>query len=126
MGYYSEVAICMAFEDMEKRDVFWDLLSLRKDDVGDVIKNRCAKDDKLPWIRYHNDYIKWYESHPDRMAFEGEGNIFDLVIECGGAYKILRLGEEADDVEQDENEADMHKVQAPTDAFYMVRRIEWC
>lgn len=125
MGYYSEVAICMAFEDMEKRDTFFETLRLRDDEIGDVIKNRCAKDAQLPWIRYHNDYIKWYESNPDRVAFEGEGNIFDLVIECGGAWKFMRLGEEADDVEQDENEADMHKVQAPTDAFYMVRRIEW-
>lgn len=123
MGYYSEVAICMAFEDMEKRDTFYETLRLRDDEVGDVIKNRCAKDDKLPWIRYHNDYIKWYESHPDRMAFEE--TIFDLVIECGGAWRFMRLGEEADDYETDENEADMHKVQAPTDAFYMVRRIEW-
>lgn len=126
MGYYSEVAICMAFEDEAKRDAFWDLISLRKDEVGEVMRNKCAKDDREPWIRYHNDYIKWYESHPDRIAFEGEGNIFDLVIECGGAYKILRLGEEADDVEQDENEAKDSPVVAPTDAFYMVRRIEWC
>ena len=125
MGYYSEVAICMAFEDNEKRDAFYDLMSLRKDDVGDVMRNQCAKDDRMPWITFHNSSIKWYESHPDRQAFENDGCLFDLVIECGGAYKILRLGEEADDVEQDENEADMHKVQAPTDAVYMVRRIEW-
>ena len=123
MGYYSEVAICIAFEDAEKRDTFFETLRLRDDEVGDVIKNRCAKDDRHPWITYHNDYIKWYESHPDRMAFEE--TIFDLAIECGGAWKFMRLGEESDDVEQDENEADMHKVQAPTDAFYMVRRIEW-
>ena len=125
MGYYSEVAICMAFEDMEKRDTFYDLMSLRTDDVGDVIKNRCAKDDKLPWIRYHNDYIKWYESHPPRQAFECDGGILQLVVECGGAYRILRLGEDKDDIEEDQDAADSDKVDVPWDVFYMERRIVW-
>ena len=122
MGYYSEVAICMAFEDMEKRDTFYETLRLRDDDVGDTMR-KCQKDDKLPWIRYSNDYIKWYESHPVRQSFED--TIFDLVIECGGAWQFMRIGEENDDVEQDANEPEGGKVLAPIDAFYMVRRIEW-
>ena len=125
MGYYSEVAICMAFEDMEKRDAFWNLITLRDDEIGQVLKNGCQKDDVQPWINYHDTSIKWYESHPTRIALEGKDGILDLVIECGGAWKFMRLGEESDDVEQDECEADMSKVQAPTDAFYMVRHIEW-
>ena len=123
MGYYSEVAICMAFEDDEKRDAFWDLLVLRKDDVGDVIKNRCAKDDKLPWITYHNPNLRWYELHPERQSFED--TLLPLVIECGGAYYMMRIGEDSDDFETAEDEADPTKVPVPNDAFYMVRRIEW-
>ena len=81
MGYYSEVAICMAFEDEAKRDAFYDLMSLRTDDVGDVIRNKCAKDNRHPWITYHDSSIKWYETHPTRQAFENDGCLFDLVIE---------------------------------------------
>lgn len=125
MGYYSEVAICMAFEDDEKRDTFWDLLSLRDDEVGLTIKNNCQKDDHNPWINYHDGSIKWYESHPTRQAFEDKDGILDLVVECGGAWHMLRLGEEANDVETNGDEASGGQVYEPTDAFYMVRHIEW-
>lgn len=123
MGYYSEVAICMAFEDKEKRDAFYELMSLRKDDVGDVVRNQCAKDDRMPWIRYHNSSIKWYDSHPDRQAFEDV--LLKTVIECGGAWRVLRLGENNDDVEDDGDAADIGKVEVPWDAFYMERSISW-
>ena len=123
MGYYSEVAICMAFEDDKKRDAFWDLLSLRTDEVGNVIKTRCEKDDREPWIKYHHPSIKWYESHPDRQSFED--TILPLVLECGGAWSFMRIGEDSTDVEQDANESEESNVHAPTDAFYMVRQIEW-
>lgn len=42
MGYYSEVAICMAFEDDEKRDAFWDLMVLRDDEVGLIGGGTCC------------------------------------------------------------------------------------
>lgn len=125
MGYYSEVAICMAFEDNQKRDAFYDLMSLRDDEIGQVIKNQCAKDDRMPWITFHNSSIKWYESHPTRQAFEDDGGIFELVIECGGAYRIMRIGEENDDVETNEDAADAGVVDVPWDAFYMERSISW-
>ena len=37
----------------------------------------------------------------------------------------MRLGEEADDYETNEDAADGGKVDAPWDAFYVVRHIEW-
>ena len=125
MGYYSEVAICMAFEDNEKRDAFYDLMSLRNDEMGYTIRQYCQKDDKYPWINYHDSSIKWYESHPTRLAFENDGGLFELVKECGGAYRILRLGEDTDDIEKDQGAADSNKVEVPWDAFYMERRIVW-
>ena len=123
MGYYSEVAICMAFEDDAKRDAFYETLVLRDDDVGDVIKNRCETDDREPWIKYHNTNLRWYELHPDRQSFED--TILPLVLECGGAWSFMRIGEDSTDVEQDDNESKESNVHAPTDAFLMVRRIEW-
>ena len=125
MGYYSEVAICMAFEDEAKRDAFWDLLSLRDDEIGHVIKNQCAKDDRMPWITFHDTGIKWYESLPTRRSFEDDGGIFELVIECGGAYRIMRIGEENDDVETNEDAADGGNVEVPWDAFYLNCSISW-
>ena len=124
MGYYSEVAICMAFEDEAKRDAFWELLRLRKDEIGEVIKY-CDVSADQPWITYHDTSMKWYESHPTRLALEGKGGILDLVVECGGAWHMLRLGEDSSDVEQNGDEAEDGKVHEPTDAFYMVRHIEW-
>lgn len=125
MGYYSEVAICMAFEDNQKRDAFWDLISLRKDEMGEVMRNHCQKDDSLPRINYHDTSIKWYDSHPTRQAFEEDGGLFKLLIECGGAYRIMRLGEDRDDIAEDQDAADSDKVEVPWDAFYMERRIVW-
>jgi len=123
MGYYSEVAICMNFEDTEKRDTFYETLRLRDDEVGEVIRNKCAKDDNGEWITFHDTSIKWYESHPVRQAFED--TILPLLIECGGAYKLMRLGEEADDCETDEDGAE-GGAEVPWEAFYQVRHIEWC
>lgn len=126
MGYYSEVAICMAFEDNQKRDAFYDLMSLRDDEIGYTMKNYCQKDDKYPWITYHDNSIKWYESHPTRQAFEDEDDgLFKLVLECGGAWRRLRLGEDNEDVEDDGDAADISKVEVPWDAFYMERSISW-
>lgn len=122
MGYYSEVAICMNFETKEKRDTFYETLVLRTDDVGDVIRNKCQKDDAYPWINYHDDNIKWYESHPVRQSFEE--TILPLVVECGGAWRLMRLGEEADDYETDEGAAE-NGIDVPWDAFYLERRIAW-
>lgn len=125
MGYYSEVAVCMAFEDEQKRDAFYDLMSLRNDEIGEVMRNKCARDDRMPWITYHDNSIKWYESHPTRQAFEEDGGLFKLLIECGGAYRIMRLGEDKDDIEENEDAADNSKVDVPWDAFYMERSIVW-
>ena len=123
MGYYSEVAICMAFEDNDKRDAFWELISLRKDEVGEVMRNKCAKDDRMPWITYHDSSIKWYESHPTVQAFEDV--LFDLVRECGGAWRILRIGEDQEDIEDKSDCDDYQKVDVPWDAFYLNRSISW-
>jgi len=125
MGYYSEVAICMAFEDNQKRDAFYDLMSLRDDEIGQVIKNKCAKDDKYPWINYHDSSIKWYDSHPTVHAFEGNGGLLDTVVECGGSWRRMRIGENHDDIEDDSNCADSGKVDVPWDAFYLNRSISW-
>jgi hypothetical protein len=123
MGYYSEVAICMAFEDEQKRDAFWDLLVLRDDEVGYTIKQYCAKDDQNPWITYHDNEIKWYDSHPTRKSFED--TLCALVCECGGAWSMLRIGEDDNDVERDGCESKEGNVHEPMDAFYLSRRIEW-
>ena len=123
MGYYSEVAICMAFEDNEKRDTFYETMVLRKDEVGEVMRTKCAKDDTHPWITYHDSSIKWYESHPTVQAFEGV--LFDLVRECGGAWRILRIGEDQEDIEDKSDCDDYQKVDVPWDAFYLNRSISW-
>lgn len=123
MGYYSEVAICMAFEDDAKRDAFYETLVLRDDEVGEVMRNKCAKDGAFPWINYHDTSIKWYDSHPTRQAFED--TILPLVLECGGAWQFMRVGEDSTDVELDSNEAEGGNVPTPMDAFYLSRRIEW-
>lgn len=125
MGYYSEVAICMAFEDNEKRDAFYDLMSLRNDEMGYTIRQYCAKDDRMPWITYHDNSIKWYESHPTRQAFEGKDGLLDTVIECGGAWRILRIGEDQEDIEDKSDCADYKQVDVPWDAFYLNRSISW-
>ena len=118
MGYRHDVAVCLAFEDNAKRDAFYDLLSLRDDEVGEVVKTKCAKDDSKPWITCQmNDTKFYYESTLDA--------IFDLVVECGGAWRMLRIGEDASDVEDRSDCSDYTKVDVPWDAFYMERRIVW-
>ena len=122
MGYYSEVAICMAFEDDEKRDAFWEVVRLRKDEMAKQLENHCAKDDRMPWITYDHNSTKWYDSFPEVQAFDA---LMDLCVECGGAYKFMRLGEENEDIENREEAADGGNVDVPWDAFYMERSISW-
>ena len=123
MGYYSEVAYVMAFEDNEKRDAFHELVRLRKDEMSKQLEQYCAKDDREPWITYHQNSIKWYGEFTEIKAHH---DMMKLCVECGGAYRFLRVGEETDDIEDASDGADDGKVEVPWDAFYMQRSIECC
>ena len=122
MGYYSEVAICMAFEDDEKRDAFWEVVRLRKDEMAKQLENHCAKDDRMPWITFHHESIKWYDIFPEIQAYD---DLMKLCLECGGAYRFMRLGENDDDIETRDEASEDDKVEIPWDAFCMERHISW-
>ena len=121
MGYYSEVAYVLAFENDEKRDAFREVVRLRKDALSKAL-NECAVSTKEPWLQFHDSSTKWYREFPDVQAHR---DLMQLCIECGGAYRFLRVGEEVDDVEDMCDEADDGKVETPWDAFYLTRKIEW-
>ena len=121
MGYYSEVAYVLAFENDEKRDAFREVVRLRKDALSKALAE-CAVSTKEPWLQFHDSSTKWYREFPDVQAHR---DLMQLCIECGGAYRILRLGEDRDDIEEDEDAADAGKVDVPWDAFYMDRSISW-
>ena len=120
MGYRSDVAYCMAFEDMDKRDAFHELVRLRKDTMSHELEQYCAKDDEFPWITCSMKDVKWYASDEDVQAHNA---MLRLCVECGGAYRFVRIGEDTDDAEErEESDTD---VEIPWEAFYVERRIVW-
>ena len=120
MGYRSDVAYCLSFEDESKRDAFHELVRLRKDEMSKQLEQYCAIDDAMPWITCQIKDVKWYDSFEDVQAHEA---MLRLCVECGGAYKFVRIGENYDDVEErEESDTD---VEIPWDAFYVERSIIW-
>ena len=119
MGYRSEVAFVISFKT--------------KEEVDNYIAPRLL-DENLSWARnnftrVHNDpasimfyhpEIKWYDSYPDVQALT---NLYQDVIDAGGAYNFIRIGEDDDDI-QTESESSEDSPDPYYDDFYPIRSIQ--
>ena len=98
MGYRSDVAYVIKFDEIEQRDAFVVLMRAKNDalitQALDEIKHDNTKD---PIITFFCESTKWYENYPDVAAHH---TLMDQAQDLYGAsYRFVRVGEDANDVD---------------------------
>jgi len=100
MGYRSEVAYIIRFKDKEQRDSFIALQLVKQDpDINEALKElKQLEDDKL---LFHVPDWKWYSEYKEVKAHT---SLYQEAVELyeDSAYLFYRLGEELEDIEQDD------------------------
>jgi hypothetical protein len=108
MGYRSEVAYVIAFEDKTTLNEFISLVMLKGGAEAEALKE-CqivVQDNgrKECFINFYADDVKWYDSYAE---VEAHTWLYQYAVErfedkC--AYKFLRIGEEQGDIEDDHSD----------------------
>lgn len=101
MGYRSEVAIVFAFADTLVRDAF--IAQIEDDPELTTEEFEPVDHYALPSVRFHDTDVKWYPSLADVQAVE---RLCTKAIDVGGAWVKVRIGEDDDDTETDNDCSD--------------------
>ena len=100
MGYRSEVAYIIRFKDKEQKDSFIALQLVKQNpDINEALKElKQVGDDKL---FFHVLDWKWY---PEYKEVKAHTSLYQDAVELyeDSAYLFYRLGEELEDIEQDD------------------------
>lgn len=114
MGYCSDVKLIVAFPSERLRDealALWSMLEgVRESSVLEELEMRETEyenpDNELMniyLITWHNDYVKWYTDHPQRVALDALRNLLSEQVKARTefcyAWRLARTGEEIDDIE---------------------------
>lgn len=102
MGYRSDVAYVIKFDDIQTRDAYVTLMLAHDDEhVRKAIEECEYNDARDPVITFKETDVKWYESYPDVQAHTFiYQNAFELDM---GSYRFIALGEDgAETFEQEE------------------------
>lgn len=119
MGYRSDVAYVIKFDDIQTRDAYVTLmLGNDSEQVREAIKE-CEYDDaRDPVITFKCEDVKWYDSYEDVRAHVF---IFRNARELGmGSYRFLALGE---DGKEDFEEDTLHDGHELYDYIYAVHNV---
>ena len=108
MGYRSEVAYVIAFEDKTTLNEFISLVMLKGGLYADALKEcqievaegvcSCYR------INFYADDVKWYDSYPDVEAHTWLYQYAVDRFEDKCAYRFLRVGEEQNDIEDEHSD----------------------
>lgn len=113
MGYRSDVAYVIKFDDIETRDNFVTLMLAKNDKWITQALDECEygyNDD--PIITFETQSVKWYSDFDDvkahhammREAVEIYGE------EKGGRYRFIGVGEDgAEDFDESDDEGDLYE-----------------
>jgi hypothetical protein len=144
MGYRSEVACVFVFEDELTRDAFHitsmqtyrdrieKLMGHNVAGIGEVNASEVESDvewfsslfkeretNGMPVLLLHAEDIKWYDD------FQFVKHVEEMKCECierMGMYKYIRIGEESDDVHEDEDAHDNFPAGTYGDDFVRLSR----
>ena len=113
MGYRSDVAYVIKFDDIETRDNFVTLMLAKNDkyitQALDECEHRYTTD---PIITFEESDIKWYDTYDEVIAHR---TLMKLAVEIygeekGGRYRFIGVGEDgAEDYDEDDNEGDLYE-----------------
>jgi hypothetical protein len=111
MGYRSDVAYVIKFNDIETRDNFVTLMLAKNDAQLTQAINECEygyADD--PIITFKETDLKWYDSFDDVKAHH---SLMKYAVEIyqhkGGRYRFISVGEDgAESFDEDDSENDLY------------------
>ena len=104
MGYRSEVAYIIRFENEEMRDNFINLQRAKADEHINTALNELVEVED--WgLGYHADHVKWYDDYPEIKAhhtlMDDSIALFNEKEDIAG-WRFIRIGEDSDDTIQED------------------------
>ena len=110
MGYRSDVAYVIKFNDIETRDNFVTLMLAKNDPQITQAISECEhgyKDD--PIITFEATDVKWYNSFEDVIS---HNTLMKEAVEIykhkGGRYRFISIGEDgAEECDEDDDDGDL-------------------
>jgi hypothetical protein len=111
MGYRSDVAYVIKFNDIETRDNFVTLMLAKNDKWITQAIDECEyRYDDDPVITFEMNSIKWYESFDDVKAHRQlMHEAVAIYKEKGGRYRFISVGEDGqEEFDEDDDEGDLY------------------
>lgn len=124
MGYRSEVAYQIRFDDTQTMGLFIQHVMGSEDEHMITALKECEVDFKTYSINFHSYDVKWYDSYEDvqghtRLYMLPDKEDTPFFEKCD--YKFIRVGEEQGDIDEEySNHADLDV----HDGFYTTTSIE--
>jgi hypothetical protein len=119
MGYRSDVAYVIKFDDIETRDNFITLMLAKNDKWITQALDECEHGyDEDPIISFNQEGIKWYESYNDVQAHRKlMTEAVEIYKEKGGRYRFIAVGEDGqEEFYEDDDEGDLYEYITTTHA----------
>ena len=113
MGYRSEVAYVIKFDDIETRNNFVTLMLAKNDEHITRAVEECEygyEDD--PVITFEAQDVKWYESYDDVKAHHAMMREAVAIYgeEKGGRFRFIAVGEDgAENFDEHDDEGDLYE-----------------
>jgi len=113
MGYRSEVAYVIKFDDIETRNNFVTLMLAKNDKHITQAIEECEygyEDD--PIITFEAQDVKWYKSYDDVQAHHAmmREAVHIYGEEKGGRFRFIGVGEDGhEEFDEDDNEGDLYE-----------------
>lgn len=120
MGYRSDVAYIILFDDMEQREAFKTVMRAEGDVHMNQALDEVESDKHRPVITFKAFDVKWYSSYSDVQAHE---RLYRAAYDLYGArYRFVALGEDGRETferEDDDDELyeDLHTVHSLNTTF---------
>ena len=113
MGYRSDVAYVIKFDDIETRDNFVTLMLAKNDKHITEAINECEyRYDDDPIITFRETDVKWYDSFEDVQAHQ---KLMQYAVEIygeerGGRFRFIGVGEDgAEQFDESDDEGDLYE-----------------
>jgi hypothetical protein len=113
MGYRSDVAYVIKFDDIETRDNFVTLMLAKNDKHITQALDECQYGyDDDPIITFEETGIKWYDTYDEVKAHRAlmHEAVHIYGGEKGGRYRFIGVGEDgAEDFDESDDEGDLYE-----------------
>jgi hypothetical protein len=129
MGYRSDVAYVIKFNDIETRDNFVTLMLAKNDKHITQALDECQYGyDDDPIITFEETSIKWYDTYDEVKAHHAlmHEAVHIYGGEKGGRYRFISVGEDgAEEFDENDDEGDLYEyittVHAVQTSFPIIR-----